>query len=102
MTEACTKQVDSEPRHNSIWTATPSCPRCLSAHGQWRGTRIRKRKGPIHRRCCRVCGKWFFTDLEIAVPRVLAQAWREEERMNELAYDSWIEAYTESQESRRQ
>ncbi|GMW04001.1 MAG: hypothetical protein AMXMBFR84_51350 [Candidatus Hydrogenedentota bacterium] len=46
------------------WYLCPRCPRCLSIAGHWRGVRFRKRKGPVHRRCCTRCTQWFFAELE--------------------------------------
>lgn len=50
------------------WYLCPRCPRCLSIAGHWRGVRFRKRKGPVHRRCCTRCTQWFFAELESDLP----------------------------------
>lgn len=53
------------------WYLCPRCPRCLSIGGQWRGVRMRKKRGPVHRRCCTRCTQWFYAELETEGPLVL-------------------------------
>lgn len=97
MTEAYETAIEGP--NGEAWVSTPCCPRCLSAVGQWRGIRFRKRSGPVHRRCCNRCGQWFFTTLEMSTAAANALA-SDAIYMEELAYDAWIEAAQEHEESR--
>lgn len=74
------------------WTASPSCPRCLSSEGQWRGLRARRRHGPIHRRCCKTCGRWFYSTLDVYPPSERNLHWKESVRLEHQSYDAWIES----------
>jgi hypothetical protein len=58
-------------RSEEGWYLCPRCPRCLTIAGHWRGIRLRKRRGPVHRRCCTRCTRWFYAELESERPLAL-------------------------------
>ena len=44
----------------SLEDIIPSCPKCSSHRGQWRGYRqLKNSTASIHRRCCTTCGRWY-------------------------------------------
>ena len=42
----------------------PTCPRCFSNDGQWRGYRQRKDRIRVHRHLCKTYGQWFQREWE--------------------------------------
>lgn len=80
-----------------VIVATPECTRCRSMEGQWRGYVERQQDHVIfHRRWCKDCGKWFYGAQLKQYRKITRQKEREQLLNEELAHESWIEAYQEA------
>ena len=72
----------------------PTCPKCGSLSGQWRGYRETK-KAFIHRRWCSCCNKWFSINLYQELVSN-GQANGDEAREDQLWFDAFMEAYEDA------